>query len=150
MYNNSEAAVSKYNSMKTLYTRASITSRCIGICVTFKQRKYLTRNRYMESSTLNELILKNSRQNILHLYFIPFRSLVPYAHSSMTPSLHCFFFFAADGLKCYTDIEAKVVSRCKEREGFRTCFTKYNDTQSGKTSLGGFSECACAQLSLFT
>eukprot|EP00093_Oithona_nana_P004184 04184.XXX_57258_92400_1 [CDS] Oithona nana genome sequencing. len=33
----------------------------------------------------------------------------------------------AHALRCYTDIEATQITRCKESEGFRTCFTKYND-----------------------
>jgi len=45
----------------------------------------------------------------------------------------------ADGLKCYTDVEARVISRCKESEGFRTCFTKYNDTQSASVTGRGCS-----------
>ncbi|XP_040565329.1 uncharacterized protein [Lepeophtheirus salmonis] len=35
----------------------------------------------------------------------------------------------AMGLKCYTDIEGKTIRTCKESEGFRTCFTKFNDTK---------------------
>ena len=34
------------------------------------------------------------------------------------------------GLKCYTDIEGKQVATCNELEGFRTCFTKYNDSKN--------------------
>jgi len=37
----------------------------------------------------------------------------------------------AHALRCYTDIEATQITRCKESEGFRTCFTKYNDSKSG-------------------
>lgn len=33
------------------------------------------------------------------------------------------------GLKCYTDIEGKQITTCKETEGYRTCFTKYNDSK---------------------
>jgi len=47
--------------------------------------------------------------------------------------------FAADGLKCFTDVEAKVVTRCKESQGYRTCFTKYNDTQSAQVTGRGCS-----------
>merc|ERR1712141_559933 len=35
----------------------------------------------------------------------------------------------AHALRCYTDIEATQITRCKESEGFRTCFTKYNDSK---------------------
>ena len=37
--------------------------------------------------------------------------------------------FTAHALRCYTDIEATQITRCKESEGFRTCFTKYNDSK---------------------
>ena len=39
------------------------------------------------------------------------------------------FFFTAHALRCYTDAEATQITRCKESEGFRTCFTKYNDSK---------------------
>ena len=35
-----------------------------------------------------------------------------------------------DGLKCYTDVAGKQITTCKETEGYRTCFTKYNDSKS--------------------
>jgi len=45
----------------------------------------------------------------------------------------------AHALRCYTDAEATQITRCKESEGFRTCFTKYNDSKAwegiGKTFL---------------
>ncbi|XP_059087431.1 uncharacterized protein LOC131883852 isoform X2 [Tigriopus californicus] len=34
-----------------------------------------------------------------------------------------------NGLKCYTDVDGKQITTCKETEGFRTCFTKYNDSK---------------------
>jgi hypothetical protein len=36
----------------------------------------------------------------------------------------------AHALRCYTDVEATQITKCKESEGFRTCFTKYNDSKS--------------------
>ena len=38
-------------------------------------------------------------------------------------------FVSANGLKCFTDIEGRQITKCKENEGFRTCFTKYNDSK---------------------
>ena len=38
-------------------------------------------------------------------------------------------FVSANSLKCYTDIEGRQITKCKENEGFRTCFTKYNDSK---------------------
>lgn len=42
----------------------------------------------------------------------------------------------AHALRCYTDVEATQVTRCKESEGFRTCFTKYNDSKGWVEGLG--------------
>jgi hypothetical protein len=47
--------------------------------------------------------------------------------------------FKANGLKCYTDVEGTQITRCKENEGFRTCFTKYNDTPVGQVTGRGCS-----------
>ena len=33
-------------------------------------------------------------------------------------------------MKCYTDVAGKQITTCKETEGYRTCFTKYNDSKS--------------------
>ncbi|XP_059087530.1 uncharacterized protein LOC131883938 [Tigriopus californicus] len=43
--------------------------------------------------------------------------------------LNFFNQITVDGLKCYTDVEGKQISSCNELEGFRTCFTKYNDSK---------------------
>ena len=32
-------------------------------------------------------------------------------------------------LQCYTDVEGSQVTTCNELEGFKTCFTKYNDSK---------------------
>ncbi len=32
-------------------------------------------------------------------------------------------------LQCYTDVEARQVTTCNELEGFKTCFTKFNDSK---------------------
>ena len=40
------------------------------------------------------------------------------------------FSLSVDGLKCYTDVAGKQITTCKETEGYRTCFTKYNDSKS--------------------
>lgn len=40
-----------------------------------------------------------------------------------------FLCLSVDGLKCFTDIEAKQITTCRETEGYRTCFTKYNDSK---------------------
>ena len=37
---------------------------------------------------------------------------------------------SVEGLKCYTDVAGKQITTCKETEGYRTCFTKYNDSKS--------------------
>jgi len=39
------------------------------------------------------------------------------------------FFLSVDGLKCYTDIQGKQITTCNDNEGYRTCFTKYNNSK---------------------
>ena len=46
--------------------------------------------------------------------------------------------FTAHALRCYTDIEATQITRCKESEGFRTCFTKYNDSKFSFPTINYF------------
>ena len=43
--------------------------------------------------------------------------------------------FSVDGLKCYTDVEGTQITTCKETEGYRTCFTKYNDSKNTNISF---------------
>ncbi len=47
----------------------------------------------------------------------------------ITPSQTFLFSLPAHGLQCYTDVAATEITVCKENEGFRTCFTKYNDSK---------------------
>ena len=43
---------------------------------------------------------------------------------------HISFSFSGFCLQCYTDIDGKIVATCNELEGFKTCFTKYNDSKT--------------------
>ena len=36
---------------------------------------------------------------------------------------------AGEGLKCYSEVEGDEVTRCEERRGYRTCFTKYDSSK---------------------
>jgi hypothetical protein len=34
-----------------------------------------------------------------------------------------------NSIECYTDVEGKTIVTCREVDGFKTCFTKYNDSK---------------------
>ena len=59
-------------------------------------------------------------------------AIIPFSKKRKTNSFNVilFLFFSVYGLKCYTDIEGKQIKTCREAEGYRTCFTKYNDSKS--------------------
>ncbi len=60
-----------------------------------------------------------------------------HTHTTLSHILKCFFLVScpAHGLKCYTDVEGTQITTCKETEGYRTCFTKYNDSKQKRKTI---------------
>ncbi len=57
------------------------------------------------------------------------RENVTFRFPDYNPFSKLLFSLPAHGLQCYTDVAATEITVCKENEGFRTCFTKYNDSK---------------------
>ena len=44
-------------------------------------------------------------------------------------TLFLLLLISVNSIECYTDVEGKTIVTCREVDGFKTCFTKYNDSK---------------------